>query len=279
MSKFSYIIDRIHGTEFSTHPFKHLYVPDLFSADHFAEITSAREVNLRQAESDEDLISVLHENKFKEISFPGTTTDLPVYLRWHKAFKEGKESNNGLCDGFGVTMRLQETDEGSILREVADFFKSPEFWAALTSKFEIRRTDVRVDVGLQKYLDGYEISPHPDIRLKAMTFMINLNPAAQSENIDYHTSYLTFRPEKDHVRQFWIENPTIDRFWVPWAWCDVKTKQTKNNSVVIFSPADDTMHAVRAHYDHLATQRTQFYGNLWYTKANAKSTHTWADFK
>jgi hypothetical protein len=24
------------------------------------------------------------------------------------------------------------------------------------------------------------------------------------------------------------------------------------------------MHAVRAHYDHLAAQRTQFYGNLWY---------------
>ena len=38
------------------------------------------------------------------------------------------------------------------------------------------------------------------------------------------------------------------------------------------------MHAVPAHYDHLATQRTQYYGYLWYTKASAKSTHTWANF-
>jgi hypothetical protein len=279
MSKFSYIIDRINDTGFTESPFKHLYISDLFSEEHFAEITSAPEVNLRRAENDEDLISVLHESKFKEISFPGTTTDLPAYLRWHKAFKEGKVTNNGLCDGFGVTMRLQGTNEGTILQELEDFFKSAEFWAALKAKFDIRRSDVRVDVGLQKYLDGYEISPHPDIRLKAMTFMINLNPAPDSENIDYHTSYLTFTPEKDHIRQFWTENPAVDRFWVPWAWCDVKIKQTKNNSIVIFSPDNDTMHAVRAHYDHLVTQRTQFYGNLWYTTASAKSTHTWANFK
>ena len=279
MSKFSYIIDRVNDTDFTHSPFKHLYISDLFNEEHFAAITNAPEVKLPKVESDEDLISVLHENKFKEISFPGTTTDLPAYLRWHKAFKDGKETNNGLCDGFGVTMRLQETKEETILRDIADFFKSPEFWAALTAKFAIQRTDVRVDVGLQKYLDGYEISPHPDIRLKALTFMINMNPAPDSENIDYHTRYLTFTPEKDHVRQFWIDNPKVDRFWVPWAWCDVKTTQTSNNSIVIFSPADDTMHAVRAHYDHLATQRTQFYGNLWYTTANAKSTHTWANFK
>jgi hypothetical protein len=41
-------------------------------------------------------------------------------------------------------------------------------------------------------------------------------------------------------------------------------QQTENNSIVIFSPRWDTMHAIRAHYDHLVTQRTQFYGNLWY---------------
>jgi hypothetical protein len=94
-----------------------------------------------------------------------------------------------------------------------------------------------------------------------------------------HSRGLTFTPEKDHIRQFWTENPAVDRFWVPWAWCDVKIKQTKNNSIVIFSPDNDTMHGVRAHYDHLVTQRTELYGNLWYTIASAKSTHTWADFK
>lgn len=33
-----------------------------------------------------------------------------------------------------------------------------------------------------------------------------------------------------------------------------------------FSPSDDTLHAVKARYDHLVAQRTQMYGNLWYEK-------------
>ncbi len=279
MNKFEYIIDKIIGTPFTEAPFKHIYIPDFFAKEHFQEIISAPEVNIRKAADDDDLIVALHENHFKEISFPGTTTDLPVYLRWHKDAKEGNVTNNGLCDGFGVTMRLQETRQNTILREISEFFKSKQFWDTLRAKFNITRSDVRTDVGLQKYLDGYEISPHPDIRLKALTFMINLNPAANSEEIEYHTSYLTFKPEKNHIREFWDNNPGVDRFWVPWDWCDVRSRQPANNSIVIFSPANDTMHAVRAHYDHLETQRTQYYGNLWYTNASAKSTHTWVNFK
>ena len=38
-------------------------------------------------------------------------------------------------------------------------------------KFNINTDSYRSDIGIQKFLDGYEISPHPDIRSKAITFM------------------------------------------------------------------------------------------------------------
>ena len=41
-------------------------------------------------------------------------------------------------------------------------------------------------------------------------------------------------------------------------------KQKKNNPTEIFSPNDSTIHAVKAKYNDLNSQRTLFYGNLWY---------------
>jgi hypothetical protein len=35
---------------------------------------------------------------------------------------------------------------------------------------------------------------------------------------------------------------------------------------VFFTPSDASMHAIKANYDHLRTQRTQVYGNLWYER-------------
>jgi hypothetical protein len=66
---------------------------------------------------------------------------------------------------------------------------------------------------------------------------------------------------------------------VPWDWVETHKQQTKNNSIIIFSPADDTLHAVKASYDHLVTQRTQFYGNLWFRELNAKPGTGWRDLE
>jgi hypothetical protein len=75
---------------------------------------------------------------------------------------------------------------------------------------------------------------------------------------------MRFDPSKEYVRQFWQGNPKIERAWVPWDWAITEKLQNKNNSIVLFSPSDDTLHAVKADYNHLKTQRTQLYGNLWY---------------
>ena len=38
--------------------------------------------------------------------------------------------------------------------------------------------------------------------------------------------------------------------------CETVKKQCRNNSIVIFAPNDDTLHAVKADYNHLKYQRT-----------------------
>jgi hypothetical protein len=181
------------------------------------------------------------------------------------------------CEGMGVTFRLQKTTHGTILDEMNAFFQSDDFLKTITKKFAIDLDKVYPDLGLQKYLDGYEISPHPDIRKKALTYMININPALDSEDLNYHTHYLNLIPEREYVAAFWRGNPQMDRCWIPWNWCRTHKRQVKNNSLVMFSPSNDTLHAVKASYDHLTTQRTQFYGNLWFNLAFAGDKPNWRD--
>jgi hypothetical protein len=148
----------------------------------------------------------------------------------------------------------------------------------LAKKFGIDMDDVFYDAGIQKYLDGYEISPHPDIRKKALTYMVNINPGDKSERSGHHTHYLTFKDAYKYVEAYWKGNPNKDRCWVPWDWCETKKIQTENNSIVIFSPDNNTMHGVKAVYDHLAYQRTQLYGNLWYHEIRTDGMPSWENF-
>ena len=46
-------------------------------------------------------------------------------------------------------------------------------------------------------------------------------------------------------------------------------------SIVLFSPSNDTLHGVKADYNHLYTQRTQLYGNLWYKESSVDKTLEW----
>ena len=106
-------------------------------------------------------------------------------------------------------MRLQSARENSLVEQLLAFLASDSFWSALYDKFAIDRAITYTDMGIQKYLDGYEISPHPDVRKKALTFMVNINPSTQSAALDYHTHYMAFAPERDYVREF--SRPPRDR--------------------------------------------------------------------
>ena len=276
---FEYLGDKVRATEFSTEPFRHLYIERFLSDEHFQAITNSPQVALGRARNDEDLVRLLHEAGYKEIIFPGTTADVSHYIDWHKKRDPKGHTNRETCEGFGVTLRLQRYEPGSMLEAIMAYFNSERFISTLQAKFGLESEATYAEQGVQKYLDGYEISPHPDIRKKALTYMLNVNPAQNSEDLDHHTHYLRFKPERAFVSSYWRGNPDKDRCWVPWDWCETVKIQRQNNSIVIFSPNDDSLHAVRAKYDHLTAQRTQFYGNLWYRDNKTSGMPSWRDFQ
>ncbi|AWN41206.1 hypothetical protein [Methylobacterium durans] len=279
---FAYLIRKLRDAPVSDEPFRHVSIEDFFSDEHFGAITSAAEIAIGRAEDDQGLIEALHAAGYREINFPGTTTDLASYIAWHAKRdldvpENGAMTNRDLCEGVGVTLRLQSA-RTALIGDLMTFLRSDAWLDAIAAKFAIDRAAVYADGGIQKYLDGYEISPHADIRAKALTYMVNINPSDRSADIDYHTHYMRFRREKAYVQAFWNGNPDLDRCWVPWSWCETVKRQTRNNTIVLFQPADDTLHAVRARYDHLETQRTQLYGNLWFHRSRTTGKPSWSDF-
>ncbi len=266
-------MEKLRLAQFCTIPYRYVYIEDFFSPEDFAEIISHRQITLTPARDDRDLIRLLHQTGYKEISFPGTTTDIETYLAWHGSRERQRGVNNENCEGFGVTMRLRAPDPDSILADLDRFLRTDLFWKAAAEKFGLDLNQTVPDSGIQKYLDGYEISPHPDIRRKALTFMVNINPAPDSEQLEIHTHYMRFKPEFDHIRVGWDTDITKEREWVPWSTCETVSQQRRNNSIVLFAPASDTLHAVKAEYDHLPAQRTQVYGNLWFAKRGPLGSH------
>jgi hypothetical protein len=271
---FSYLIAKIRGAAFETAPFRHVHISDFFEPEHFEEIVSAPEISLPVVRNDTELLDALDAAGYEIIPFPGCVIDREEYIAWHE---QGVESQrHSACEGFGMALRLARP-ASPILKAIRAHIESQPFNQAIADKLGVALGECRADTGLQKYLDGYEISPHPDIRKKAATFMVNINPAAGSEALDIHTHYMTFRPTYDYVNSFWRGNPELDRVHVPWSWAETIKTQTANNSLVMFSPSDDTLHAVKAKYDHLVTQRTQLYGNLWYKNVVAIKKVEWED--
>jgi hypothetical protein len=275
---YKYLLDRVRDAEFEPEPFPHLYLRDFLKEADFREVISSEDVNLTEASDLDELFTNLKSAGYEAIVFPGCTQIVAEYRKWLEG-KSKLSQTHEACEGQGMALRLQSPKNDAVIALNA-FFRSTELKDLLVSKFGLV-APTRVEAGLQKYLHGYEISPHPDIRLKALTWMLNVNPASNSESLDFHTHYLKFKPEYSFIPSLWENNPTVETCWVPWDWCTSVKRQPENNSIVIFSPRWDSIHAVRAHYDHLRTQRTQFYGNLWYeaSEVNTRPEFTDFDFK
>jgi len=261
MANFEYLIDKINSTEFDFSPFKHIYIEDFFSQEHFDSIINAPQINLDETNSVEELIELIQSNNYRPVIFPGCTTDISRYLKSISG-QRVKTKSPDLTEGIGISFRIQEYQD-DFIKELMIFLNSDLFLKTLQEKFK-KEGVIRVETAIQKYLSGYEISPHPDIRKKCLTYMVNINPSPESENLNIHTHYMKFKDRYKDIYNFWQTNKDVDRCWVPWSWAETVKRQTKNNSIVIFAPNNDTLHAVKADYNHLKTQRTQIYGNLWY---------------
>ena len=262
---FDYHLNKIKNTKLIKAPFELLYIENFLDEDIFKNLIAEPEINVSEKTNNDNLlISKLENKNYEIISFPGTTANKEDYINWRKS---EKNKNDGLCEGIGLTFRLKESNSRNI-SNILKFFESEDLFNILNEKFESNWTKEKYyyDGGIQKYLDGYEISPHPDIRKKYLTWMLNINPFENSENEIIHTQYLETKKAKKYIDSFFKHNDSIDRCWIPWDWCKSVFSQKKNNSLVIFSPSHDTYHSIKCNYNHFKGQRTQIYGNLWYEK-------------
>lgn len=276
MSEFSYLLEKLLAADFENKPFKHIYLENFLSEEHFEYITNAKQIKLPAKTTDEEILSLIEKNGYEPIAFPGCTSNVAEYLDWRKGITKYKHKH-GLLEAVGISFRMKRYDD-PVLEDLVNFLNTDTFHNAVKEKFGATEPTY-VETAIQKYMDGYEISPHPDIRKKCLTYMVNINPADNSEDLNYHTHYCTFKPDYQRVQDFWRDTPRWDTCWVPWSWCDTHHRQTKNNSVVMFRPNYDTLHAVRAHYNHLTTQRTQIYGNLWYNSVVKDGCYQWYDLQ
>mgnify|MGYP004050035157 FL=1 len=274
-NRFNYLTDKIKNADFSDYPFRHIYIENFLSDSDFKEIITSDEINIPSSDSDENLFDNLFDLSYQIVPFAGCITDQQEYMNWH-AGKQTSVDYNSACDGFGMALRLDDP-KTKILQDIRSFLADELFNQTISEKFglELNLEEHIIDNGIQKYLDGYEISPHPDIRKKAITFMININPHENSEELEHHAHLLEFEPEREYIKHFWAGNNDIDRCLMPWDWTKIVKSQTKNNSLVLFAPSNDTLHAVKASYDHLKAQRTQLYGNIWYQKDQALAKIPW----
>lgn len=259
---FDYIIKKIENADFVDFPFKHLYIEDFLSKDHFDLLKKDKQISFNEFNSTIELMQELKNKKYTVTKFPGCVTSESVYLKAEETGIFETPAPDRL-ESFGMAYRLQSYDS-SFTKELIDFLNSDNFHDTLKDKFGLDRP-TKIHTSIQKYLNKYEISPHPDIKSKALTYLININTKENSEDLDIHTHLLKFKKEYDFIPNVWKEKENRDRDWVPWDWCTTEKYVSKNNSLVMFSPDNDTLHAVKLNYNHNKVQRTQLYGNLWFT--------------
>ena len=262
--EFDYLGEKILNAKFEGYPFKHLYIENFLSQDHLDLLNNNKQIKLDIQKDTKSLIKEIKSQGYEAIKFPGCTTSVSAYLNWYENNRVDDVYNSDIVEAFGMAFHLKKIRDERI-NQLIEYLNSKKFHNILHQKFDISQPS-RITTRIQKYLSGYEISPHPDIRTKCLTYLININTEEETETMDIHTHLLKFKKKYNYVYKFWNENTNIDRCWVPWDWCTSEKLLNKNNSLVMFAPANDTLHAVKLNYDHLNLQRTQLYGNLWYLK-------------
>ena len=260
MSQFSYISQKIKDAEFVDCPYKHLWIEDFLSEAHLSEILLDKQIHFDETQSTKELVNQLSNLGYKVQNFPGCTTDVKEYLHHYEndSFPSGRKGTP--IESYGITYRLIDATNNTI-KELVEYMNGSEFKQALEEKFNITNK-TRIDTAIQKNLSHYEISPHPDVREKELTYLLNINKDDRAESLSIHTHLLKFKDEWSFIRDYWLNNKEKNTTWVPWDWCESCFQTRKNNSIVIFKPSVDTLHAVKMIYDHTKFQRTQIYGNL-----------------
>jgi hypothetical protein len=249
---FDYLLDKITQADIESFPYKHIEVNNFLEQEHLDIFINDDQLHFKPCSSDYELFKSLLDNQYEVFSGAGVTKDFKKYLQMLK--------NGEGIEGMGFFL---PKPRNPVLKEFLEFFRSDKFHECVKAKFDVTRP-TRLHSDYRKYLSRYQISPHPDMREKAMTYLLNLNKP-QATEYDIHTKVMFFKKEYEWKYEEWENNPNTQREWVPWEWCEEHKSIKENNSIIIFSPNNRTLHGARLYYPHYDFQRTQLYGNLWYT--------------
>lgn len=261
---FNYILEKIKTAKIIEYPFPHLDIGNFLSKEHLELIINEKQIHFEEKKNNDEVYKELIENCWKIQDFPGCITNWNDYKKYIENDKNKEFIYENPIENVGITFRLHDY-KNIIIKNLIEFMNSNKFHETLREKFNINR-ETNIISAIQKNLSGYEISPHPDIRQKCLTYLLNINNNSEIENLDCNTHLLEFKNEYKYIQEYWGKNKDINRCWVPWEWCNSVKRMNKNNSMIIFYPNDNppTLHAIKLKYNHLKYQRTQIYGNLMY---------------
>lgn len=276
---YTYLINKINGAKIINYPFPHIQIDNFLSKNDLNNIINDTQIHFSKKDTNDNLYEELIENGWKIQNFPGCISDWEEYKKYIDNKKYISKRKNPV-ENIGITFRLSYYNNKKN-EELLNFLNSDLFHNTLKDKFNLTKSKTNIISAIQKNLTGYEISPHPDTRNKALTYLLNINNNQEIEDLDCHTHLLEFKDQYKYISNFWIKNQNINRCWVPWNYCNTIKTINKNNTLIIFKPNDSppTLHAIRLNYDHLKFQRTQIYGNLMYNENINYKNINYKDYK
>lgn len=280
-TEFDYLLDRVRDAEWVSEPFPHLEIYPFLSDEHLHDLVTDPDVTLPPFNSSRHLIKTLMTRGYEVQQFPGSITSIPTYLEeLEKLPCHSREESIALNEmvGRGLTMRLKETKSdvsgSKTYSRLLAFMNSEDWRDALLNKFNITR-ETTIFSAIQKYLKKYIISPHPDHKTKALTYVMNINRDEEAAaRAEAGTNLFAIDPNNQWVERVW-KNCTFERAWIPWQWARRAKTINENNNMLVFSPHESSLHGIHLDYDHLQWQRTQLYGNAFYRHANGGVDVQW----
>ncbi len=171
LNYFDYILDRIKDSEIIKDPFPHLEIENFLNEEDLEVILQDKQIHFDVVESDDKLFQTLINKKFKVQSFPGCTNSWDVYKSYLN--KPYNDNYGNPVEGVGMAFRLT-CYNNPFIKKLIHFMNGNKFKQVLEEKFQVTEKTTVISA-IQKYLNKYEISPHPDVRKKCLTYLVNIN--------------------------------------------------------------------------------------------------------
>lgn len=230
-----YIIDKIKKSEIIDRPFPHIIISNLLEENDLIDILNI--INI------DNLHSI--DKKYTKVQYPGA-----------------KNTNDDIITrptGTGCVYSLKQEYYKKV--KLNDILNSVEFKEALFNKLNISKNIDGWNVHqINKDLNGYEISPHPDITGKVITYQINLSNTDELNNYDLSTKFHSIKSEYlNNIDKLKIKK---NRPWGKWEWFDEgKSIPYEKNTFMAFAPSDISYHSVKLQdYPQEKYQRTMLRG-------------------